>query len=206
MKLNLYFTSVCKSIVVLLISFCFSNLQGTAQQLNISDFVLFGGNGNCPTGAGQSAVPSPGCGVQVGSSSSIQGGSVGSYKLVKSTGTSTFTGNIYSGGTVVLANNNTVTGKITAANSLNTTGTILSVGSSANLGGNIDVNGNIVVGGGTVTGRVTRPTGKTYSGPVPAGGNITGTPTLPILPQMPVITSFPAFGTTNIIITRTITP
>ncbi len=182
------------------------SIHAGAQQLNITDFVLFGGNGNCPGGPGQSVAPSPGCAVQLGSSTSIQGGSIGSYTLVKSTGNATVTGNIYSGGTVVLANSNTVTGKITAANTANSTATILSVGSSANLGGNIDVKGKIIIGGGTVSGRVTHPSGTTYSGPAPAGGNVTGTPTLPTLPQMPVITNFPAYGSTNISSTQTITP
>ena len=188
-------------VVILLLSF-----QAGAQQLNISDFVLFGGNGNCPSGSGQATPPSPGCALQIGSSTSIQGGSIGSFNLVKSTGTASVTGNIYSGGTVVLANSNTVNGKITAANTLNSTATILFVGSGALLGGNIDVKGKITVGGGTVSGRVTHPTGTTYTGPTPGGGNVTGTPTLPTLPQMPAITSFQAYGSTNVTSTQTLSP
>ena len=163
-----------------------------AQPTTITDYVIFGGSNS----------------VQFGSSANIQGGSIGSYKLVKSTGNATVNANIYSGGTVVLANSNTVTGKITAANSPTVTGTILSVGSNANLGGNIDVNGKIVIGGGTVSGKVTYPSPPTnYSGPVPGGGkNEGGTLTLPGLPAMPVITTFPAAGSTNISTTQTITP
>ncbi|HOV15083.1 MAG TPA: hypothetical protein PK771_12415, partial [Spirochaetota bacterium] len=80
-------------------------INASAQQLSITDFVIFGGNGNCST-----------CAVQLGSSSNIQGGSVGSYKLVKTTGNAAISGNIHSGGTVSLSNSNNVSGRITAAN------------------------------------------------------------------------------------------
>ena len=143
-----------------------------AQQTNISDFVLFGGSGPCAT-----------CAVNFGSSVSINGGSTGSYKTVKSTGNTFISGNIFSGGTINLANGNTVNGRITAANSPTVTGSILSVGTGALLKGNIDIQGNIVVSGGTVSGKVTHPAGTTYTGPTPALGNVTGTPSLPTLPQ-----------------------
>src|SRR6185295_8387255 len=139
-------------------------------------------------------------------SSFINGGAAGSYRLVVTTGTVKFTGNIYSGGTVQLANSNTVSGKISAANTQGLTGTILSIGTNASLGNNIDVKGNIIIGGGTVSGKVTHPPGTTYSGPVPAGGNITGTPTLPQMPPMPGITSFSPYGSLNITGTQTILP
>ena len=184
------------------ILFLLSTLTTFAQTLQMSDFVLFGGNG----GTGTTTPASPGYGVQLGSSTTVNGGSVGSLKLVKSTGNSSITGNIYSVGTVVLNNSNTVTGKITAANSPVVSGTILSVGSSANLGGNIDVNGNIVVGGGTVSGIVKHPSSTTYTGPAPAGGNISGTPALPTFPALPAITTFPAFpNMADITSTQTIT-
>jgi hypothetical protein len=81
-----------------------------AQQLKVSDFVLFGGS----------------AGVEITSSTNIQGGSIGSFTLVKTTGNSTLNTNIYSGGTVQLSNSNVVSGKITAANSQNIIGNILS--------------------------------------------------------------------------------
>src|SRR6185312_12411433 len=158
------------------------------QNLKINDFVLFGNK------------------VQIGSSSSISGGSIGANILVTSAGNLSNTGNIYSGGTVVLANNNVISGKITAANSTNLPGTILSVGTGVSIGGNIDVNGNIVIGGGTLSGQVTHPNGTTYSGPTPAGGNIVGIPNLPVLPAMPLINIFPNAGSLNISSTQTITP
>ena len=127
----------------------------SAQQTNIKDYVIFGGNGSCPGGVGVKAPLAPGCAVQLGPASNIQGGSVGSYRLVKSTGSATINANIFCGGTIQLANSNSVTGKITAANSPAVSGTILSVGSSATISGNIDVNGNIIIGGGTVSGNVT---------------------------------------------------
>ncbi len=177
------------------------------QQTNITDYIVFGGFNSI---AGQTPPSAPGYGVQFASSSNILAGStigsVGSYKLIKSTGNISVNGNIYSGGTIDLATGNSITGKIAAINSASLNGTILSVGTNANLGGNIDVNGNITVGGGIVSGRVTHPNNTTYSGPVPAGGNITGTPSLPGLPSMPTITNFPAYGTISITNTQTITP
>src|SRR6185436_2101358 len=97
---------------------------------------------------------------------------------------------IISGDKVILTNSNIVNGKISAAanypNSPISTGTILSVGSSTSISGNIDVNGNIVIGGGTVLGTVTLPVGRSYSGPVPSGDTVFGTPNLLTLPTMPL--------------------
>jgi len=173
-----------------------------AQQPSISDFVIFSGK----PAPGQTAPASPGYGVQVGSSSSIQGGTTGSYSLVLSTGSTSFIGNIYSAGKVQLANSNSVTGKITVANINGTAGTVLSVGSNASLGGDVFVNGNTVIGNGTISGTVTHAPNTTYSGPAPAGGNITAPLNLPAPPALPVITVFPASGTTNITATKTISP
>ncbi len=179
----------------------------SAQQTNIKDYVIFGGNGSCPGGVGVKAPLAPGCAVQLGPASNIQGGSVGSYRLVKSTGSATINANIFCGGTIQLANSNSVTGKITAANSPAVSGTILSVGSSATISGNIDVNGNIIIGGGTVSGNVTRPAGTTYSGPVPGGQHIIGPPSLPVLPLLPAITSFAPYpDIPDINSTKSITP
>ena len=190
----------------MLITFLILSLTSSAQQLSISDFVLFGGNILCPAGPGQQAPAAPGCGVILGSSTNIQQGSIGSYRFITSTGNATINTNLYSGGTIQLANSNTVTGKITAANNAGLTGNVISIGSGGLLSGNIDANGSIVVGGGTVTGRVTHPTGTTYTGPAPDAGNVIGTPALPVLPAMPVINNFPAAGSVNISINKTITP
>ncbi|MEO6490539.1 MAG: MBG domain-containing protein [Ferruginibacter sp.] len=168
------------------------------SQTTIQDYALFGGRPAYTAGN-----------VQMGSSVTIQGGSVGSYKLVKSTGSVTINANVYSGGTIQLANSNSVSGRISSANSdqLGSTTTILSVGSSALLSGNIDVNGKIVVGGGTVLGRVTHPVGTLYTGPTPGGGNITGPPSLQGLPQMPDVASFAPFVVmTDLNSTQAITP
>ncbi|MBL7948365.1 MAG: hypothetical protein JNN19_05195, partial [Bacteroidia bacterium] len=178
----------------------------TQAQTQITDYVLFGGFGNCPGGAGLSTPPSPGCAVQINSGSNIQAGRIGSYTLVKTTGNVLINGGIHSGRTISLATNNTVTGNITAANAGNASGNIMSAGSSTVITGNIDVNGNITISGGSVNGVVTRPSGKTYSGPTPTGGVVTASPNLPILPAAPTIVTFPAAGTTTINSTRTITP
>ena len=179
-------------------------LLGSASlhaQTSMTQYVVFGGT-STPL-PGQTAPAAPGYGVQFGFSTNIQGGSVGSYKLVKSVGnmtagTSALKTNIYSGGTIVLANSNAVTGNIAAGiyNTPFAAGTIFSAGTSENFIGNININGNIVIGGGTVTGTVTNPVGTTYQlGAVIIAG--TGTPTLPILPQMPAVRSYSA-GSTNV--------
>ncbi len=180
----------------------------SGQQLKISDFVLFGGLGSCPPAWSPNAPPAPGCAVLLASSTTVNGGSVGSYTLVTTIGNSAISGNIFSGGAVFLANKTNVGGRITAANSAGLKSTIFQAGSNSLLGGNIDVNGNIQIasGSGSVTGRVTHPAGTSYSGPVPRGGNVIGSPSLPIMPVAPPITSFPAAGQTNISSSQTIQP
>ncbi|HEX2847033.1 MAG TPA: S8 family serine peptidase [Chitinophagaceae bacterium] len=151
-------------LVFLLNTFC-----GYAQ---LKDFVIFGKEG-----------------VQLGTSTVIQNGKVGSYGLIKSTGNASFGGDIISFGTVQFANNNTVNGKIWAANATTppSTGTIFSTGSNARLTGEINVNGNIVIGGGTVNGPVY--TTGTYSGPVPAISPIRNNPGFPTPPTLPIFYS-----------------
>ncbi|MEO8412677.1 MAG: MBG domain-containing protein [Ginsengibacter sp.] len=197
-----------KGIYFLILASIISAQSLFAQQTQITDYVIFGGK----TAPGQTMPASPGYGVLIGSSCNVKGekiaGSIGSYHLVKSTGglvvgTTSMPGNIFSGGTIQLANKNVVTGRLSAAGS---TGTVISVGSNATIGGNIDANGNITVDGGTVSGEVTHPEGATYLGPSPFGGIITGTPNLPVLPVMPAVTNFPTVGSTAITSTKTITP
>ncbi|MBL7877375.1 MAG: hypothetical protein JNL53_17045, partial [Cyclobacteriaceae bacterium] len=174
-----------------------------AQQLQMSDFVLFSGAG----GPGTSSCNSPGNSVQIASSSTVTGGSVGSLVLVKTTGPVTITGTVHSKGTISLANSNCVTGDITASNSSTTSGTVLLAGSNSALGGNIDVKGKIVVSGGVVSGRITQPAGASYSGPSPQGGRVIGSPNLPIFPTLPQIINFPPFPQMpDITSTRVITP
>jgi hypothetical protein len=165
----------------------FSSLK--AQQLKISDFSIFGNDQ-----------------VRVAVQSSVQGGAIGSNKLVKTIGQASFTGNIHSGGTIDFGINNTINGKVTAANSLNASGNILNAGFSASFTGNMDVRGNVSITSGTVAGKVTIPTGKIYSGPAPTLGVVKGTPVFPVLPVLPAATIFPAAGTVNITNTGIILP
>lgn len=174
----------------------------TAQSL-ISDYALFGGQSNT---SGVTAPASPGLGVVLCSSSNIQNGAIGSYSLIQTNGNASLGNGLYSNGRIVLSNSNTVAGRVTAANAGGLTGNILSVGSSTNISGNIDVNGSISIGGGTVSGRITQPSGFTYSGPTPGGGRVIGTPSLPTLPAFPAEITFPAYGTTNITGNTTLTP
>ncbi|HUS01476.1 MAG TPA: hypothetical protein VMY77_07105, partial [Chitinophagaceae bacterium] len=74
------------SIIFIILLNSISVSSNAQQQLKPGDFVLFGGS----------------TGVEFSSSTKIQGGSIGSLNLVKTTGNSTLNANIYSGGTIVL--------------------------------------------------------------------------------------------------------
>jgi hypothetical protein len=156
-----------------------------AQQLEIKDFTIFA-KGT----------------VQIGSSNSINGGSVGSETLVQTTGNAEIKSSIYSGGKISLVNSNIAGvsgGKITAANSADLDGTVISVGSSATINCDVYSRGSMVVGGGTISGTVTVSPG-TYTGPEPAGGVNYSPFTPPTLPDFPAVTDLSGYPTvtTNI--------
>ncbi|MBK9637055.1 MAG: hypothetical protein IPO63_04285 [Bacteroidetes bacterium] len=198
-----------------LVRFCMLSISATlvllfpkhsfGQVQNLNDYVLFAGNGTVP---GQSCAnpASPGYAVQLSSSTTINGGTVGSYVLVKTTGSSSITGTIRSGNDVILSSSNTVGGSIAAANAGSQSGTSISIGSNFNLAGSINANGNISVNSGNIVGSVTHPSGTSYTGPMPGGGNIIGTPNLPALPTLPAPVVFPAAGSQNISSTTTLNP
>ncbi|MFM2136255.1 MAG: hypothetical protein RL021_1655, partial [Bacteroidota bacterium] len=121
--------------VVLLMIFLFATLSRIgAQSLQITDFAIYGGQRNA---TGVTTPAAPGYGVVFNSSTSMQGGNIGSEVLIQTTGNSGFGANLLSGGTVSLNNSNTISGRITAANGGAITANVLSVGSSANLSGSI---------------------------------------------------------------------
>ena len=126
-------------------------LFSMGQQLKITDFVILGGNANCPNGVGQKVPLYPGCAVTIGASSQIKSGTVGSYNLVKSAANVFFGNNIYSGGIVQLGNNNSVIGKISASNLSKVSGNTVDIALTASVTGNIDAAGNITVGNGITT-------------------------------------------------------
>ncbi|MDQ6903159.1 MAG: S8 family serine peptidase, partial [Bacteroidota bacterium] len=181
---------VCKSVSVIIFLAVLCPKLMVAQQTKISDFALFGGSG----------------GVELSSSTSVQGGSIGSFKDVKTSGNATLNSNIYSGGTIELYNNNVVSGNIAAANTNGSRGITLTAGYSTYIAGNVDAAGSIYIKGGKVSGQVTHPAGTRYSGPQPHGGEIKGDPSLPVLPSLPAITNFPAAGWNKISYSTVITP
>lgn len=158
----------------------------SAQQLRMYDFVLFGSNSS-----------------QLGSSITVNGGSVGSYSLVQSSGTAAVKGNLYSKGRVVLTNSNTINGNIAAANLNGQTGNIVQTGSKLYVGGDIDARGNVYVSGGTIRGKVRLgSTANSYVGPTPGGGPVTkGNAIIPDFPQLPAIKNYT--GTTAVDIKAT---
>lgn len=188
----------------LVIVFILMSAVTHAQQLNIRDFVLFGGSGNCP-------VPNPvnpnfpGCGVQIGTSGTVNGGKIGSYKLVRTTGNAVINADLHSAGEIVLSNSNTINGNIYAGDQAATSNLILQAGSNFSVN-NVFVNGSSSVSGGVINGFLIHPSGTTYTGPVPAGSEIIGNPTIPVMPNLPGVTNFPAAGTTNVTNTQTVQP
>src|SRR5258705_1694401 len=198
MKHNLLKACLHFSCIAVLLSLAF--LNSSAQVTNLSDYVMFSGNG----GAGTTAPGTGGYGVIFGSSSTITGGAIGSYSLVQTTGGATLTTNIFSAGKVILSKGKSLSGRVTAQNTASLTGNILQTGSGVVLSGVLDVNGNINITSGTVSGPV-HLTG-TYTGPTPTSLPITNTPSFPVMPVFPPATVFPAAGDTNITNTRTINP
>src|SRR4249919_539260 len=112
--------------IMIIFSLLITNLH--AQQLKITDFVLFGGQN--ATGGNIVTTPiAPGFAVQIGSSASITNGRIGSYNLIKSTGGATLGSSLNSGGTIYLSSSNKVTGSITVQNKNSASGNVLQMGS-----------------------------------------------------------------------------
>jgi len=157
---------------------------GEGQQLNMKAFIVFGGGPSCAN-----------CGVTIGGSQ-ITSGAIGSYRNITTTSGPVISGNLHSGGTIVLANTTSVGGNITVGNDPAVPGNALQIGSNAFVGGNIEVNGNaLVVSNAIIQGHVRHPDNTVYSGPVPGGAEILATPQVPAMPVFPVITNgsdFPA--------------
>src|SRR6478735_9261589 len=176
------FTSITRNkIFKALLPLCFIAFKVNAQQLKISDFVLFGGQ-STTSATGITTPASPGFAVNIASSATITNGRIGSNNLIRSTGNSTLSCSLNSSGTINLANGTKVNGSITAQNQNNATGNILQMGSNAYVQNNIDVNGSIYISTGTVGGNVTHPLGTSYLGPKPGGAEYKKTPTIPTLP------------------------
>src|SRR5688572_21637600 len=194
---------VCKFFFALALSLV--SFLASAQQLNIREFVLFGGSGNCPT-PGQTNPLFPGCGVQIGTSGSVMGGKIGSYTLVKTTGNAQLNADIRTGGQLQLSNSNTVNGTIAVGNNTPTSNIIFTAGSNFSVSDNVYVNGSSTVGSGTLSGFLRHPSIGTYSGPTPAGGENVGITTLSDLPLMPAIASFEPAGSATINATQSILP
>src|SRR5262245_48532857 len=96
--------------------FCSVTQFASAQ---LTDYVVYAGAGS----TGSAAPPSPGFAVILASGTAINGGKIGSQVLINSTGSSTITGILQSGGKITLSNNNTIiSGDVFAANSTSQTG------------------------------------------------------------------------------------
>ncbi|GAC1573541.1 MAG: hypothetical protein NVS3B23_09700 [Candidatus Saccharimonadales bacterium] len=182
-----------------------------SQQLKITDFVILGGNGNCPVNLRQNDDDNDnvGCSVLFGNGSIILGGYVGSSKLIKADESFYLRGNLFSVGTLSLDESANIKGRISVANAGNSKENILSISRNANITGDIDVLGNILIGRNSVlNGKITHPTGTLYTGPTPLrpGGVYIGTPSMPMLPSMPIVNNLAPSTSINITTTQTIKP
>ena len=174
------------SVIVFFVLFPFAT---KAQQLNIRDFVLYGNNN-----------------TQIGTSTIITGGRIGSNQLVSTVGNTNITASIHSANLVQLSNSNTIKGNISAQNLSGSSGTIFSAGSNfsfPNTNARMDIGGNVVVQSGTISGTLYMPKDATYSGP-----RVTrkSPPVFPTMPNLPTIGKFPAAGINDVTTTTTLQP
>jgi hypothetical protein len=160
--------------------------QVNGQQLNIKDFVLFGTNS-----------------VELNTSTSVAGGSLGSNSLFRTIGNTTIAASIYSGGRVELSNSNTINGNISAQNTTAATGYIFQTGSNAAITGNLNIKGSVLLGGGFINGTVNYE--GSYVGSQPSAGAIAHTLTFPGLPVLPRVTNI-STGNIDISATQAISP
>jgi hypothetical protein len=112
-------------------------------------------------------------GVNIGPSSKVKLGSVGSNSDVSTGNGSSIDGNVDSGGNVALGATNDIGGNVTATGNVGT-------GNGSNINGNVDSGGNVALGatndvGGnvTATGNVGTGNGSSSDGNVNSGGNVT---------------------------------
>lgn len=183
---------------VMLLGLISMTFSANAQSSKLSDYLILAGDNSCNTTAN--------CGVNVGPNNTYSGGIIGSYNGITSQGGMVYTGGLYAEGLIILGGGNQVAGNIFGSNSSNATGNIMSAGSGSGFGGNITVNGNILLSGGTVAGQVSHPAGTSYSGPVPAGGEVQASYNYNALPSFPPIEVFAAAGNGKINNSPTITP
>ena len=105
-----------KKVFILGLSMGILPLLSVAQQLKITDFAVFGGNANCPTGPGQKAPALPGCGVVFGSKVVITSGSVGGFGLMQADEKANITANLFFGGNIKLGEKAITKGRIANIN------------------------------------------------------------------------------------------
>jgi hypothetical protein len=84
-----------------------------AQVTQISDYVLYAGNG----GTGTTNPGAQGYGLILGSGTTINNGAIGAASNIQLPGGATLSCNVFSGGQASFTNGAVVSGRITAANS-----------------------------------------------------------------------------------------
>ena len=156
--------------------------------------------------AGDSTCPSQDCGVDIGSSNTYVGGTIGSYNSISASYQLNHSGGLYSLNHINLFTDATVTSDIWSANSNLSNQPSLTVGHRANLKGSLYINGNTIIQAGTILGQVTHPIGTYYKGPLPQGGEVQSSIPFNSLPDFPPVTNFATAGSKVINSTQTIIP
>src|SRR5690606_36263261 len=161
-----------------------------AHTSTLQKYVIFGGANDCRNHSGKHD-----CGVLIGDNSKITGGAIGSPHRIVTKDKVDIAGSLVSARFIELGEKNVVGGNISAGNAAVANSIIFQTGKYATLRSDIDINGNSTAGSGSkLYGKLTHPSGTTYYGPAPAGGNITGIPSLPSLPAMLSVTKFAPAG------------
>jgi len=179
----------------------------SATKLKLTDFAIWGG----------SAAPaslSSGQGVFINTNTTITG-NIGSNQYLDLADLNTYTGDLYSGNTILMRGRTTVNGSVLAANLSGQTSLLTLEGRSpVVINGSIRANGRVSLKLGTVdqpamvtgTVAVPPPTSTNYSGPVPQGGFSTNL-TFPASPTLPALANLGnTVGTPNVGATATLQP
>lgn len=196
-KHSIFFTKKYFKPIAIAIGFFFGSLS-FGQSGDLSNYIILAGNSSCnsPTD----------CGVSIGPNNLINTGIIGSYSGITTQGNLSHGGELYSSTVLNLGGGNAIDGDIWASNLNLNSGSVISAGSGSSFDGNVIASGDINIGGGTISGQVIHPSGTSYIGPVPQGGEVLANYNFNPLPAFPAITTFPAAGNGKISSSQSINP
>lgn len=196
-KHSIFFTKKYFKPIAIAIGFFFWSLS-FGQSGDLSNYIILAGNSSCTS-------PTD-CGVSIGPNNVINTGIIGSYSGITTQGNLNHGGELYSSTVLNLGGGNIIGGDMWASNLNLNSGSVISAGSGSSFNGNVIASGDINIGGGTISGQVIHPSGTSYIGPVPQGGEVLANYNFNPLPAFPAITTFPAAGNGKISSSQSITP